>query len=80
MCWYWDLVIVHNHFHLGKSLVIFLIYNLRNNLLTRSDPLSTLLQFKILTFLIFTIFDKLDAFTYVGNLANVNSILMNKYQ
>ena len=34
--------------------------------------------FEILTFLIFTISDKLDAFTYVGNLANVDFISMNK--
>ena len=35
---------------------------------------------EILIFLIFTISDKLHAFTYVGNLANVDFISMNKQQ
>ena len=33
---------------------------------------------EILIFLIFTISDKLDAFAYVGNLADVDFISMNK--
>ena len=44
----------------------------------RSSVYVSLIWDPYIYFFIFTISDKLDAFTYVGNLANVDFISMNK--